>query len=332
MNVVLSSGVAFLLALFAAGCGEETESRTPTFPSPPAQSLTLTCPAPVTIRTVSRSPQAVTYDQPQSRGGTAPVRITCTPSSGSAFPIGRTTVACQATDAAGRSASCSFDVVVELVARLSRTKILAFGDSVTAGEVTVPASTASGGPGHHVRFVLVPEASYPEQLRKLLVVRYPDQATDIRVINAGLSRESAVDGARRFPGVLRDSGADVVILLEGYNDLNALGASAISRAASAIQSMAKEARFRGARVFIASLTPPRPGGRSAIPADVVIAYNERLRDIARGEAAVFIDLYTPMLGNVNALIGVDGLHPTEQGYVTMATTIMGALVAELEER
>lgn len=332
MNVLLSCRGAFLLALMAAGCGGGTELRTPTFPSPPAQSLTLTCPAPVSIRTVSRSPQAVTYEQPQSRGGTAPVRITCTPASGSTFPIGRTTVACQASDAAGRSASCSFDVVVELVARLSRTRILAFGDSVTAGEVTVPASAVSGAPGHHVRFILVPEASYPEQLRKLLIVRYPDQAPDIRVINAGVSGEAAVDGARRFPGVLRDSGANVVILLEGYNDLLASGSSAVSRAASAIQSMAKEARFGGARVFIASLTPPRPGGRRAIAESVVLAYNERLRDIARGEAAVFVDLYTPMRGNVNALIGIDGLHPTEQGYVTMATTIMEALVADLEER
>ena len=46
-----------------------------------------------------------------------------------------------------QSASCSFNVTVSAIPRLTRTRFLAFGDSFTAGEVTIPtAADAPGGP------------------------------------------------------------------------------------------------------------------------------------------------------------------------------------------
>ena len=58
---------------------------------------------------------------------------------GDVFPVGPTRVTCTATDAAAATATCGFDVNVQRVPQLTRTKFLAFGDSVTAGEVTAPA-------------------------------------------------------------------------------------------------------------------------------------------------------------------------------------------------
>ncbi|MGC8952805.1 HYR domain-containing protein, partial [Chloroflexus sp.] len=40
------------------------------------------------------------------------VAVTCTPASGSTFPLGTTTVTCTATDAAGNTASGSFTITV----------------------------------------------------------------------------------------------------------------------------------------------------------------------------------------------------------------------------
>jgi hypothetical protein len=46
-------------------------------------------------------------------GGVQPVTVVCNPPSGSTFPKGTTTVVCTATDAAGNTNTCSFDVTVE---------------------------------------------------------------------------------------------------------------------------------------------------------------------------------------------------------------------------
>ena len=188
---------------------------------------------------------AVTFPAPTTTG-VSPVTVTCSPFSGSAFPIGTTTVACQATDARSTAAACSFPVVVTRIPTLSLTRFLALGDSVTAGEVTVPQPTAAGTSAWGPQ-ILVPPASYPTQLDSLLRGRYVAQVAAIDVVNAGLSGERAVDGARRFPGVMASVRPQVVLLLAGYNDLTSLGMAGVSGAISAMDTMAREARGRGAR-------------------------------------------------------------------------------------
>ena len=75
-------------------------------------------------------------------GGEGTVNVTCSPPSGETFPIGMTPVQCTATDSLGRTGTCAFGVTVSKLAQLSKTKYLAFGDSITAGEITFPGSTA----------------------------------------------------------------------------------------------------------------------------------------------------------------------------------------------
>ena len=75
-----------------------------------------------------------------------------------------------------------------------------------------------------------------------------------------------------------------------------------------------------------TLTPTRPGRRS-IPIGIVQAANARLRDGAR-----LIDIFTPLLDDLNNNIDSEGLHPTELGYRRIAETIFAALRADLEVR
>ena len=70
--------------------------------------------------------------------------------------------------------------------------ILAFGDSLTAGVGADPAE------------------SYPAQLADL---------TGFTVINSGISGETTRQGLNRLPAVLETSQPDLVILLEGGNDI-----------------------------------------------------------------------------------------------------------------
>lgn len=320
-----------LFAALAIGCGG---TDTPTGPTPPVVpgAPTISCPANVTAGTTG-SNTAVAFPAPTLSGGVAPVTLSCSPTSGSVFNLGATVVACTATDALSRSATCGFSVTVSRIPTLQRTRFLAFGDSLTAGEITVPTTTALDAEGFpSLKHILVPAASYPTQLQTLLRNRYITQQTAIVVTNAGLPGEAAQDGQFRFPGVLAAVSPEVVLLFEGANDLALDGAVGVTRAANGIERMARDARARGARVFIASLTPPRGGGRNSLPPELVTSLNSRLRTIATGEGAVFVDLYQALVSNIPTFVGSDGLHLTEVGYQRVAETFSTAIQTALEVR
>jgi len=317
------------LCLFAACGGDDTPS-TPTRPDPIPSGPTITCPANVTIPTTTASAQ-VAYAAPNVSGGTNPVAVVCTPASGATFNVGATAVTCTVTDARNRQASCSFNVTVSRVPTLQRTTYLAFGDSLTAGEVTVPTTTALDELGFpSFKLVVVPSASYPNQLQTLLRNRYLTQAATISVVNSGVGGEWAEDSVRRFSDVYNQMRPQAVLLLDGVNDLAALGAPAVTSASAAVDTMARQARLGGSRVFIATLTPPRAGGRLTLPASLITSYNDRMRAIAAQQGATLVDLYSALVGNVTLYIGIDGLHPNEIGYQKMAETFFNAVVATLE--
>ena len=108
--------------------------------------------------------------------------------------------------------------------------------------------------------------------------------------------------------------------------------SSVSRTPYAgISELAGEARRRGARVFICTLAPGRPG-RVQIPTSALQAINDRLRQVARSEGAVLVDLYSALLPEVNANVSIDGLHLTPLGYRRVAETVFAAIRADLEIR
>lgn len=107
-----------------SGVVVKASTSTTTTQPPPTQSpsvgspsqLILKCPTiePVTATaTVNGAPtQPVHFAAPTVSGAIAPVEIRCSPKSGSQFPVGKTTVACEATDARGNTGSCTTTVTV----------------------------------------------------------------------------------------------------------------------------------------------------------------------------------------------------------------------------
>ena len=283
---------------------------------------TVTCPDSAVIPATQAGGAPMTFDLPSAQGGDGAVTVECTPASGSLFPLGATPVTCTAQDARSRTASCTFTVTVTNPPRLRLSRFLAFGDSMTVGEVIVPGT-------QDVELRPIP-SSYPTVLAEMLSRRYVGQA--VTVFNGGLSGEHAEFGPSRFGGVFRAAGAEAVIILEGANDLlyvdPVIGIANVERGVS---MLAADARNRGARVFIATLPPTKPGRRH-IPLGVVVAANDRLRVVARGEGAYIIDVFSALLPDVNETIGSDGLHPTELGYRRIAETVFAALRADLEVR
>ena len=128
----------------AVGCSSPSSpTPPPPPPPPPPEAPLLLCQESVARGTINNDGLAITFQAPEATRGQSPVTVACSPESGSTFPIGLTTVTCTATDALERQATCQFNVTVTKLPQLSRLRYMAFGDSITAGEVTFPGSTAS---------------------------------------------------------------------------------------------------------------------------------------------------------------------------------------------
>jgi lysophospholipase L1-like esterase len=200
--------------------------------------------------------------------------------------------------------------------KLTITKFMAFGDSLTEGQVS-PAPT--------LLMRLVSAQAYPGRLQAMLAERYFEQRQVVS--NQGVGGEVAEDGAARFVRAIRNENPDAVLLLEGVNDLSGQGERGRTLALAAMDAMCKEARNRRVAVFLATLPPERQGGIKAISNSLLDRYNADLRQLARGEGAVVVGLARDLDVSV---VGADGLHLTEAGYERVAALFFQAIVATKE--
>ena len=195
----------------------------------------------------------------------------------------------------------------------------------------MPTNAAREGEPNY-RLVIVPSAAYPTLLASMLRARYLSQAAVIEVINSGLPGEWAEDGMLRLPGVLSTNRPEAVLLLEGINDLSAGGSNGVTTGSRAIDTMAQTVRGRGARLFLATLPPSRPGGLRSVPTPLILSFNSRVRATAAGEGAVLVDVYPEFINDVERYVGIDGAHLTEAGYQKLAELFFNAIRNDLEVR
>jgi lysophospholipase L1-like esterase len=305
-----------LLAL-VAGCG----GGPTTVDQPPLVTLpTIACPADVADN-VTTVPLTVSYAPPAVTGGTAPVSTTCTVPSGATFPSGTSDVICTATDAAQRTAQCVFHVTVTVKARLRGTKILAFGDSITEGE-TAQALVLTW---HQYD----PANSYPTVLQGLLQTRYPPQAADIVVVNAGVQGETAIKGADRLVDEVRRNGPDVLLLMEGSNDVNE-GSSPFEISQAIRADIIHALQYGVKLVLVSTLLPEVRGRMRAFNPDGIDETNEAIRAAVEREGGTLVDAFSVFEPKKELLIGDDGLHPTVAGYKLLAETFAGAIAASFD--
>jgi lysophospholipase L1-like esterase len=304
-----------MAVLCAAACGGSSTKPTPTPEAPK-----ITCPASQTQPSRDGQAVSVTYPAPAVIGGAAPVATTCSPTSPSTFPIGSNNVTCVATDALSRTDACSFAVIVTAPPRISATRFVAFGDSISDGVLGL-APKAVGDPG--------PPVGYAFKLRTLLADRYTAQT--ISMTDEGVPGEWVNMGVARISGVLTRDQPDVLLLLEGVNDLNGGGGdAAIPTVKAGLTTMVRQARGRGLPVFLATLLPQRPPGQRALAPASIPPANAEIRSIASVEGAILVDLFAAFDGQTGTLLGPDGLHPNDAGYSKMAEVFFDAIRGRLE--
>jgi lysophospholipase L1-like esterase len=305
-------------------------------PDPVYQPPTLACPANIEATANPGQPAVVTYTTPSAANGTPPVTVSCAPGSGASFNLGTSDVACTATDAQSRSASCTFKVTVTEVPQIDKVKFLAFGDSLTEGQVSEPCPASERIEVPWRLLAVIPSESYPTKLQSLLSARYTSQA--VSVVNDGIGGKKVASSAEmsRFNDSLSANSPEVLLLLHGFNDLltaarsNTVDAT-IPKIAGALEDMVKRAESRGTAVFLANMPAMDASGCRGQLAPYVPEMNDAIRHVAADEGATVVDLYNGLGASPTGVIGIDGLHPTETGYTRMSQVWFESIRQELEK-
>jgi lysophospholipase L1-like esterase len=328
-----------LHAILLAGCGGTT---TPTPIVPVTTEPTIVCPASQTAQSPDGNALAVTFAAPTVANGQSPLTTSCTPISGSLFPLGLQTVTCTVTDALRRANSCLFSVTVLTPPKLAATSFLSFGDSITWGEdgsngITASASVMSARIHPAVQ---VPDAEqYPTILQQSLAARYRVQT--IKVDNGGKPGEAAGDQTAvptalvRFIGLITPLQYSVVLIMEGSNDIFYADPTAEQPAIDALRAMLRYAKGISVRPYLATIPPMNPSSTACTPVcrgggyALVDGLNDQIRTLATTEGVTLVDVNQAFNGNL-ALIGPDGLHPNADGYAVIAGTFLTAITQTLQ--
>jgi lysophospholipase L1-like esterase len=169
--------------------------------------------------------------------------------------------------------------------------------------------------------------SYPFKLQTLVNDRYTSQT--VAVFNDGRAGEHVVGSVAlaRFNRDVSDSKPDLILLMEGANDMNDttdMVNAAVADIVSTLEEMVKEAGRRGIPIMVATIPPQRPP-RTAAPS--IGRFNDAVKAMAAKKGGILVDVNAAM---PLSLIGQDGLHPTEDGYQRIAEIYLNAIKAAYE--
>jgi lysophospholipase L1-like esterase len=193
---------------------------------------------------------------------------------------------------------------------------MAFGDSLTEGKPS------------RLRAFDDFAGSYPSVLYPLLTARYVAQT--LTMSKQGKGGEFTVDGVTRLNTLLASERPEVLLLMEGSNDLSGGAPSAIAPALRNMEQMVVNAKASGAYVFLATIPPQVAGSSSGRGYQIVPTYNDEIRRIATAQNVVLVDIFGALNASLSANMGADGLHCTTAGYQKMADTFYAATQARLE--
>lgn len=187
----------------------------------------------------------------------------------------------------------------------TRPRIVAFGDSLTAG------------------YGLSPAESYPSLLQE----RLDQDGFNYEVVNAGVSGDTTSGGLRRIAWALDGTGGkvEIVILELGANDI--LRGQPVEQMRRNLAQIIEESQKRGARVLLAGMLSP-PNWGADYNRQVVEAY----RSLAEEYNAPLIPFFLEGIATRRELNLQDGAHPNAEGTKLVAETVYKALRPMLEEK
>lgn len=175
---------------------------------------------------------------------------------------------------------------------VNRPKIVAFGDSLTAG------------------FGLTERESYPYLLQEQLNA----DGHNYEVINAGVSGDTSMGGMERIDWVLEQDGVEVIILELGANDL--LRGAPVAKMKSNLDQIIRKAKAKNVKVLLCGmLAPPTMG------AEYQRAYTFTFSELATEHKIAFLPFLLEGIALKKDLNQADGIHPNAEGTKLMTQNI-----------
>lgn len=152
----------------------------------------------------------------------------------------------------------------------------------------------------------------------LLADRLRQEKFDYRVVNASLSGETTVGGAKRMEAVLAQHRPAIVVIELGGND----GLRGLSLAATRqnLEAMIRAAKAAGAKpVVVGMQLPPNYG------AAYTGKFQALFEDVARQEKAALVPFMLAGFGERRELFQADGIHPAAAAQPLMLDNVWPVL-------
>lgn len=181
-------------------------------------------------------------------------------------------------------------------------KIVAFGDSLTAG------------------YGLATTESYPALLQAML----ERDGYQYEVVNAGVSGDTSAGGVQRIDWAL-EGDVRVVILELGANDM--LRGLPVKAMKSNLDQIIRRAKERDARVLLAGMyAAPYLGP------EYQREYRAAFEDLAREHEVALIPFFLERVAGIDTLNLPDRAHPNVEGTKIVAATVYQSLRPLLDEQ
>ena len=183
-----------------------------------------------------------------------------------------------------------------------RPRIVAFGDSLTAG------------------LGVAADEAYPARLQH----RLDEQGLRYRVINAGVSGDTTAGGLRRVDWVLK-SRPDIVILELGGND--GLRGLNLQQTKANLERIIERCQAASVMVILAGMKlPPNYGS------DYTKSFEAIYPALAKQYRLTLIPFFLDGVAGSASLNQADGIHPTSEGYRIIADKVLETVTPLLKAR
>lgn len=186
--------------------------------------------------------------------------------------------------------------IVEPKVISNRPKIIAFGDSLTAG------------------FGLSEKESYPYLLQEKLKA----DGYEFEVVNAGVSGDTSLGGLERSDWVLEQENAKILVLELGANDL--LRGVPVVKMKENLTKIIIKAKAKNLKILLCGMFAP-PSMGAEYQRDFMMAFP----DLASDHKVEFLPFLLENVALKKELNQADGIHPNAEGEKIMADNIYKAL-------
>lgn len=173
-------------------------------------------------------------------------------------------------------------------------KILAFGDSLTAG------------------YQLPPAQSYPKQLEALL----KGEGYDVEIANAGVSGDTSAQALARVDWNLKQGSYEIVLLAIGAND--GLRLQPVKNLEKNLDTLVTRFQKHGAKVLLLGMRLP-----TNFDAGYRKMFEKTYTNVAKARKLTFLPFLLEGVAADQKLNLEDQIHPNAEGYGVVAKNVAG---------